>query len=144
MRPVARRESNDNQLLFLPGVFNETLTLLFDAHEYFQTHGAEEQSLVGSEFKSAYASEMTRVTLRLTSVMAWIMVRRAVTAGRIEEEKAAGSYRLVASDIALEIPEDTQGALPSYLTHLSERSHELYQRVSRLDEMVYGDRPTTH
>lgn len=140
MRPVARAESSNNQLLFLPGVFNETLALLFDAHHYFQSRGIEEQTLLDSQSRPVYASEMTRITMRLTSVMAWIMVRRAIYAGRIEEEKAAHSYRLDGDNICLEHLPEKLSQLPYYLSYLSDRSHELYERVWRLDNLAYGEK----
>lgn len=138
MRPAVQATENTHQLLFLPGVFNETLTLLFDAHHYFQARGAEDHAVLGPEYQQAYTSEMSRITVRLTSIMAWIMVRRAVTAGRIDEDQASESYRLDPSDICLEPPEGALDMLPYYFWYLSERSQELYERVSRLDEMVYG------
>lgn len=138
MRPVARASESDNQLLFLPGVFNETLALLFDAHHYFQSRGADEQAQLNAMERPVYATEMTRVTMRLTSVMAWIMVRRAINAGRIEQEKAAQDYRLDGSDICLEHVEEALDKLPSYLGYLSDRSLELYERVHRLDQLAYG------
>jgi hypothetical protein len=140
MRPIARENSDtNNQLLFLPGIFNETLALLFDAHHYFQSRGAEEQATLEPTQRPVYASEMTRVTMRLTSVMAWIMVRRAINAGRIEQEKAAEDYRLDGSDICLDAPFGALESLPYYLGYLSDRSRELYERIYRLDKLAYGD-----
>ena len=137
MRPVAHAgESNNGQLLFLPGVFNETLSLLFDAHHYFQSRGADEQATLSIRHRPIYATEMTRVTMRLTSVMAWIMVRRAINAGRIEEEKAAQDYRLDGPDICLETNTSFED-MPHYLNYLSDRSRTLYERVHRLDQMAY-------
>lgn len=138
MPQVASHSPMDNHLLFLPGVFNETLGLLFDAHQYFQSRGLEEQSLIAEEKRSHYAHEMTRVTMRLTSVMAWIMVRRAVYAGRIGEEKAADTYRLDGAEICLENMSEILADMPNYLGYLSERSLQLYERVHRLDTMAYG------
>lgn len=135
MRPVAHASNSDNQLLFLPGVFNETLALLFDAHHYFQSRGADEQASLKPTERPVYATEMTRVTMRLTSVMAWIMVRRAIHAGRIEEEKAAIDYRLDGEDICL--AEAALADLPYYLSYLSDRSRQLYERVHRLDQLAY-------
>ncbi len=141
MRPAARAEKQaSQQMLFLPSVFNETLTLLFDAHHYFQSRGAEDHATIGKEYQRLYTTEMSRVTVRLTSIMAWIMVRRAVTAGEIDEEKAAESYRLDTTDMSLTAPEGITDMLPYYFWHLSERSQGLYERVARLDEMVYGTR----
>jgi regulator of CtrA degradation len=138
MRQVAQQAADTNQLLFLPGVFNETLGLLFDAHQYFQSRGVEEQSVIDDASRAFYANEMTRVTMRLTSVMAWIMVRRAVYAGRIEEEKASEAYRLDGAEICLDHLPEILNALPNYLVYLSERSLQLYERVHRLDAMAYG------
>lgn len=137
MRPVVRASESDNQLLFLPGVFNETLALLFDAHQYFQSRGADEQASLAATERPIYATEMTRVTMRLTSVMAWIMVRRAINAGRIEEEKAAQDYRLDGTEICLEDAQKELEQMPYYLSYLSDRSRSLYERVWRLDQLAY-------
>ena len=139
MHPVARQATPDTQLLFLPGVFNETLSLLFDAHHYFQARGSEDQASISPELRVNYANEMTRVTMRLTSVMAWLMVRRAIYAGRIDEEKAADSYRLDGAEICLSQMPDVLSEMPYYLNYLSERSFEVYNRVHRLDQMAYGE-----
>ena len=138
MQQVAQQASSNNQLLFLPGVFNETLSLLFDAHHYFQSRGPEDQATITEPLRLHYANEMTRVTMRLTSVMAWLMVRRAVYAGRIEEEKATESYRLDGAEICLDHQPDILTNMPYYLNYLSERSLNLYERIHRLDSMAYG------
>ncbi|MDX2094723.1 MAG: DUF1465 family protein [Alphaproteobacteria bacterium] len=138
MHPVARQATPESQLLFLPGVFNETLSLLFDAHHYFQSRGTEDQASIEPQLRLAYSQEMSRVTLRLTSVMAWLMVRRAVYAGRIEEEKAADSYRLDGAESCLEHTPELLDRMPTYLSYLSGRSHDVYTRIHRLDEMAYG------
>ena len=138
MHPIQQQVEQESQLLFLPGVFNETLNLLFDAHHYFQAHGAQDQSEAGANARPLYASEMTRITMRLTSVMAWIMVRRAIHAGRIGEDKASRDYRLEATDICRDYDADTLAKLPNYVIYLSERSLSLYERIHRLDQMAYG------
>ena len=86
----------------------------------------------------SYSHEMTRVTMRLTSVMAWLMVRRAVYAGRIDEDKAADSYRLDGAETCLEQAPDVLASMPYYLNYLSARSHDVYTRIHRLDQMAYG------
>lgn len=138
MHPVARQATAEPQLLFLPGVFNETLGLLFDAHHYFQSRGGEDQASIAPELRLSYSNEMTRVTMRLTSVMAWLMVRRAVYAGRIDEDKAATNYRLDGAEVCLAHEADILANMPYYLTYLSERSRDVYTRIHRLDSMAYG------
>ena len=139
MHTVARQATAQPQLLFLPGGFNETLSLLFDAHHYFQSRGVEDQATIVPHMRMAYSNEMTRVTMRLTSVMAWLMVRRAIYAGRIEEEKAADDYRLDGTEVCLNhLPEVLQ-EMPYYLNYLSERSLSLYERIHPLDQMAYHE-----
>ena len=136
MRPVARQVEEASKCVFYPGVFNETLALLFEAHTYFQERGVEEQSLMSMQNRMTYASEMTRVTMRLTSIMAWLMVRKAVFFGRMSEEEAQSNYRLEARDECLEFNALLFDTLPYYIGYLAERSYTLYERVSRLEEMI--------
>lgn len=139
MRQNAQQNTSDkNQLLFLPGVFNETLSLLFDAHHYFNTRGMEDQAVIEPSKRLFYASEMSRVTLRLTSVMAWIMVRRAVNAGRIDADKAEQDYRLGGGESCTVTHPEMMPAMPTYLNYLSERSLSLYERIQRLDNATYS------
>ena len=140
MRPIAQPAEENKQVLFLPSIFNETLEMLFDAHHYFQARGSLDQTAISSDMRPDYANEMTRITMRLTSVMAWIMVRRAVYAGRIEEETAAEQYRLEAVEVCREHRPETLAALPRAMGSLSHHSHELFERVFRLDAMAYGER----
>lgn len=137
-RPATSEARTENQLLFLPGVFNETLSLLFDAHHYFQSRGAEEQASIAPDKRLFYSSEMSRVTMRLTSVMAWIMVRRAVYAGNIDEQKANDDYRLDGQEIYQVDDPELLAEMPYYLNYLSSRSLSLYERILRLDQVAYG------
>lgn len=138
MQAKSRHTTEDKQLLFLPGVFNETLSLLFDAHHYFQSRGIEDQAVLAEPLRLHYSNEMTRVTMRLTAVMAWLMVRRAVYAGRIDEQKASDNYRLDGSEVCLNHKPDILVEMPYYLNYLSERSLGLYERIHRLDRLAYS------
>lgn len=138
MRQATSPVTDQNQLLFLPGVFNETLSLLFDAHEYFQARGVEEQASISPDQRLFYSTEMSRVTMRLTSVMAWVMVRRAVHSGRIDEQKAEQSYRLDGQEVYEVDQPEMLRHMPSYLNYLSARSLALYERILRLDQQAYG------
>lgn len=143
MYPQARQAKPDQQVLFLPSVFNETLNLLFEAHQYFQSRGAEEQSVIAPMDRPIYAAEMSRITMRLTSVMAWIMVRKAVFSGKIDEEIAGEKYRLDAAEFCLSPKPYTLDNLPYYINYLSDQSRELYARVYRLDALAYGQKPVS-
>ena len=143
MPQVARQASESQNCVFYPGVFNETLALLFEAHGYFQERGMEEQSTMPPHHRLLYASEMTRVTMRLTSIMAWLMVRKAVFHGRMSEEDAARQYTLEAKEECLVFDPLFLDHLPHYIGYLSERSHTLFERVARLEEMTQA-KPSVH
>lgn len=138
MQQHAHQAEAPQQLLFLPSVFNETLDLLFDAHNYFQSRGLEEQSMIPAHYRPLFSHEMSRITNRLTSIMAWVMVRKAVCTGRIEEEMASENYRLDEEAGPLADSEEFLETLPYYIGYLSERTRDLYARVERLDSMAYG------
>ena len=123
-------------VLFRPGVYNETMQLLTDAHEYFNLFGEDDQKRISPDLKSLYSCEMSRITLRLSSIMAWIMVQRAVFSGKIVPEDAAARYGLDFKDACLVDNRMLHGILPSYVCYLLDRSLELYERVYRLDGQV--------
>lgn len=123
-------------VLFMPGVFNETMQLLSDAHEYFYRFGDDDQSRIDPNLRTLYSCEMSRITLRLSSIMAWIMAQRAVFTGKIPLEEAAGRYGLDFQDVCRVDNRMLHGVLPSYVCYLLDRSLELYERVLRLDDQT--------
>ena len=129
-------DSNAPHVMFMPGVFNETMQLLTDAHEYFHMFGDDDQSRIDASLKTLYSCEMSRITLRLSAIMAWIMAQRAVFAGKISPEDAVEKYKLDFKDICLVDNRVLHGVLPSYVCLLLDRSLELYERIYRLDENI--------
>ena len=74
---------------------------------------------------------------RLSQVMAWLLVRRAVTAGEIAEVDAVGEdYRLGGHEVCLDSAMHADQNLPPKVRSLLDRSYRLYQRVARLDELA--------
>lgn len=129
-------DSNAPNVLFMPGVFNETMQLLTDAHEYFYLFGEDDQKRISPDLKTLYSCEMSRITLRLSSIMAWIMVQRAVVTGKILAEDAADRYGLDFQDVCMVDNRMLHGVLPSYVCYLLDQTLELYERVLRLDEQI--------
>lgn len=122
-------------VIFMSGIFDETMQLLSEAHEYFQTFGQDDQSRIDANLRMLYSCEMSRITLRLSSIMAWIMVQRSVFSGKIPEEDLP-RYGLDFQDICRVDNRVLHGVLPSYVCFLLDRSLELYERVLRLDEQT--------
>jgi len=123
-------------VLFMPGIFNEAMQLLTDAHEYFSQFGEDDQQRLEGPLRSIYSCEMSRITLRLSSIMTWIMAQRAIFTGKIMVEEAARHYGLDFQEACLVDNRVLHGVLPAYVCYLLDRSLELYERVCRLDGQV--------
>lgn len=123
-------------VVFMPGLYDETMQLLSDAHEYFYLFGEDDQSRITPDLRNLYSCEMSRITLRLSSIMAWIMVQRAVFSGKLSAEEASLRYGLDFNEVCLVDNHMLHGILPSYVCYLLDRSLELYERVHRLDHQV--------
>lgn len=122
-------------VVFMSGVFNETMQLLAEAHEYFHMFGKDDQEHIEANLRSLYSCEMSRITLRLSSIMAWLMVQRSVFSGKIPADEAH-RYTLDFQEICRVDNRVLHGVLPSYVCFLLDRSLELYERVLRLDDQT--------
>lgn len=134
--------NGETKLMFLSGMFDETMRLLSDAQDYFSAVGPQTETLESPVEKMVYSSEMSRITLRLSSVMAWLLARRAEYAGQISPEEAAERFRLAFADVCLKDLPEMHVVLPEGMCALLERSLELYRRAARLDSQI-GEKPAT-
>ena len=129
-------DTKSPNVLLMPNVFEETMQLLNDAHEYFYLFGDDDQQRLNVDLRPLYSCEMSRITLRLSSIMAWIMVQRAVFSRKLPAEEAAERYGLDFQDVCMVDNRMLHGVLPSYVCYLLDRSYELYERVYRLDGQI--------
>ncbi len=126
--------AHSNTIVFLPRMYDETLLLLAEAHQYFEHQGALQQRLMGQRVRAMYISEMSRITLRLSCVMAWLMARRAVLEGGISQSEAESNHGLDCRDVCLFQHIEAESLLPDTMTDIIDRSYELYVRIARLDD----------
>lgn len=122
---------------FFSRTYDETLGLLHDARSYVSEGQAREAAAYGIAGKAIAAQETTRLIARLTQVMAWLLVRKAVHAGEMSAEEALDPrHRLGGHAVCLDEGESLAMMPESSLAALMDRSRRLYVRVSRLDEML--------
>jgi regulator of CtrA degradation len=116
--------------------YDETLDLIVEARNYMVYMRPHSRS--GGVPPDLRAScEALRVTSRLTQVMAWLMLQRAVCEGEISASEACEErHRLSGHSVCLDSAASNDDALPPGLRSLLRRSLNLYQRISRLEEMV--------
>lgn len=125
---------------FVRKTYDETLGLMVEARNYLihvPSGNLPHGDAIGGLRQSC---EAMRVTARLTSVMAWLMMQRAAAAGEIAEDEALGSETwLGENEVCLDssAPQD----LPTGLLSLLERSLLLYVRVARIEARLRLDQP---
>ena len=124
---------------YFSSLHDEAFTLLVEARNYIVTLRLQGKGNTRQNIDFLDVTlETTRLTSRLTQVMAWILAQKAVQNEEISPEEAATEkYRLSGQSACLEHTSPEIAAnLPAYLIDLLERSHELYARVNRLEEQI--------
>ena len=120
--------------------YDETMALLIEARNYAIYHDAIDQRTLTPSARLQVSFEALRVTSRLVQVMAWLLAQKAVHAGELTPEQGAGEeYALSGGTVCSDPAGPENEALPGGLRSLLDRSHRLYVRVSRLDDMVRHD-----
>jgi regulator of CtrA degradation len=120
--------------------FDEGMALVEETARYLDGKGREEAKGLPRKAAMLYAGESMRVTTRLMQAASWLLVQRAVHDGDMEPD-AAGSdrYRLGSKEICLGAAAEGVEALPASLRDLLSRSDNLYRRIARLDDILFGD-----
>lgn len=122
---------------FFRRTYDETMDLMVEARNYMAYVERRERERAGAVAGLRMTCEALRVTSRLTQVMAWLMMQRAVHAGEIEVGEAlADANRLSGGEVCLDETFTTDESLPGGLRSLLDRSFRLYTRVARLEEQM--------
>src|SRR5579863_6907859 len=119
--------------------FDEGMALVEETARYLDGKGREDARTLPRKAAMLYAGESMRVTTRLMQAASWLLVQRAVRDGDMERADALHDrYRLGSREICLgTCAEDTQ-QLPAQLNDLLGRSDNLYRRIARLDDVLFG------
>jgi regulator of CtrA degradation len=123
--------------VYFDRTYRETMTLLLETRDYMRFREPVDRRAMPDDHRLVVNCEALRLTSRLTHIMAWLLIQKAVHAGEITAAEAASeAHRLAGQSVCR-----THGALgdismPPALATLLERSYHLYTRVERLDELV--------
>jgi regulator of CtrA degradation len=121
---------------FFNKTYDETIALLYEARNYVAAT-RRPGPVEASTDRLRVSCETMRLTARLTQVLAWLLGQKAVHAGEITMEQLVEEHQpLIEVAVCMEDGEAQVDGLPSALRELLDRTHRLYIRVARLDEMV--------
>jgi regulator of CtrA degradation len=125
---------------FFDRTYRETFGLLHEARDYLAHLEAGGLAPPRSIERLRFSRESTRLTARLTAVMAWLLVQKAIAAGELAPcDAAAEQNRLLLAGACLDARSASEDGLPGGLSSLLDRSHRLYRRVALLDELIARD-----
>ena len=119
--------------------FEEGMSMVEETATYLDGKGRAESKLLPSKAALTYAGESMRLTTRLMQVASWLLVQRGVSEGEMTPDEAEKEkYRLGAREICRGSRAENLDVLPAKLVDLLGRSMNLYERVERLDQLLYG------
>jgi len=120
--------------------FDEGMSLVEETARYLDGQGRAESRALSRKAAIRYAGESMRLTTRMMQAASWLLVQRAVHDGDMAPDQASSSrYRLGSKEICLGTPSEGGGdLLPETLCDLLVRSENLYRRILRLDEILFG------
>lgn len=122
---------------YFGGTYDEAMELMLEARHYLSYVEQRERRKVEAMTGLRMSCEAMRVTSRLTQVMAWLMMQRAVHQGEIEAlEALSDQNRLSGLDVCLDQTFSGDETLPKGLRSLLERSLRLYERIARLEHQM--------
>lgn len=112
-------------------------TLLHSTHEYIKWQAPLDVEELDTEIVYKISAEALRVTVRLTQIIAWLMLQKAVLEGEMtQREFLSEEYRVLQGKQCLEEGAEHDSHLPPRLRELLKESRELYERILRLDKIV--------
>jgi regulator of CtrA degradation len=120
--------------------FDEGMALVEETARYLDGKGREEARTLPRKAAMLYAGESMRVTTRLMQSASWLLVQRAVRDGDMDRSDALHDrYRLGSREICLGVCAEETDELPAQLQDLLGRSDNLYRRIARLDDVLFGE-----
>ena len=120
--------------------FDEGMSLVEETARYLDGRGRQESRDLPRKAAVLYAGESMRVTTRLMQAASWLLIQRAVHDGEMDVEAASSDrYRLGSKEICYGGRTEEIDLLPKTLQELLTRSDNLYRRIARLDDILFGD-----
>ena len=123
----------------LDTMFLEAVRLTREAQHYIAGTARGDRNNMPPPARLAMASEITRLTRRMTVTVVWLRLQRSVHSGDMSHEELCTRFPPLAENLLC--LEDCSGdeSLPQRLVNLLKRSLNIYLRVSRLDQRMRDD-----
>lgn len=133
--------TNELSTRLFNNTYNETLQLLTKSEHFLKSYTKRKNKQESKMLDLRINCEMTRVTARLTQVMAWLLAQKAALAGEVTmAEACSDKYLITESPFCIE--NSVNGQLAEYpipVQELLEESLALYTRVLTLAQQMHDN-----
>lgn len=122
---------------FIDRTYDETFQLLVEAKAYSTLDWREDVQGLPEQETLRVTGEKMRLTARLSEVMAWLMVHKAVAKGEMTPNQAqSGAFHLTEKKVCLADGRAGGAFFSTRLNQMLDRSFDLYNRVCKMDRMA--------
>lgn len=125
---------------FMDKSYHEAIDLTFEVASYFERQiERTDKKKKTVELHSTHVCESMRLSACLMQVVSWFLIQKGVEAEEISRDQARHKKYRLGGKKAYALPRsDNYDQMPDEFKTYLERTEELYQRVARLDNMLYG------
>src|SRR6516225_4954233 len=119
-------------------LFRDGMALVEETASYLDGPGRKESKKLERMAALAYATESMRLTTRLMQLASWLLLHRAVKEGEMSLAQANKENTKVKLSSADSSDKQSLELLPAPLQNLITRSHQLQEKVRRLDATIHA------
>ncbi len=120
-------------------VFVDGMALVEETASYLDGPGRKLSTSLPREASLTYAAWSMELTTRLMQAASWLVMQKAVKDGDMRPDDAMQpKYRISREDPPLDASAQRGRGLPDVFLDLVERSENLFERICRLDQAIYG------
>ena len=123
-----------NPVTFIDSKINEAHRLLDATHDYIKWQAPKDMDTMDPHMTFLLSSEAMRVTVRLTQIIAWLMLQKGILEGELtSEDTLSESCRVMQGEECLYQSSEEDKSIPPRLRELLKESRIFYFSILRLD-----------
>lgn len=120
---------------FIDIIIKSANELLEKTHGYVKWQAPLDMEYMSINDRAKVSHEVMRVAVRLSKIMGWLMLQKAILEGEIlRGDLLPDKFLILQGKTCLENASETDPCLPRSLRELLKESRELYLRTMRLEE----------
>lgn len=121
---------------FIDPIIKDANKLLQEIHRYIKWQAPLDIEHMSGNEKFKVSHEAMRVTVRISQIIGWLMLQKAILEGELfREDILSDQFHILQGKSCLDRSSETDPSLPSRLRELLQESRGLYLRTMRLEEI---------